>query len=541
MGFPEHCRALDRSAPDKFNYSICTLVTDPAEYAEMVESFVSAGFDPASCEYLYIDNSRGNQCDAYAGCNLFLSSAQGEYIILCHQDVVLKYDRREHLERGMKELDQIDPTWAVLGNAGGVAADLAVARISDPDGHHHWGRLPAQASSLDENFILVKRRANLCLSRDLSGFHLYGTDLCQLARMSGWGAWVVNFHLFHKSRGNRDRSFYEIQRGLVRKYQKAMSGRAVQTTCTRVYLSGSRLLSWLWNAGRRKTMFDQLYEARKRQRREGRPAKSGLCAQLAQELGSGWYALYWAAHKVSRPFQNLRRHLRRSSSARWAGPGPPTKFRESKLAHKYLDGLTGLEIGGSAHNPFGLNTKNVDFTADLTTEFKQAEVDQCGTALPVDIVAPGDCLPVPDNSQDFVISSHVIEHFFDPIKALKEWHRVVRPGGYIFLIVPHKERTFDKERPRTALKELIARHDGLIGETDPSRPAMRGHHSVWITKDFLELCRYLNLKVIDYLDKDDKVGNGFAVLIQKEGDPIVDGEPQASPSFNSPNQLLRNS
>ncbi len=45
------------------------------------------------------------------------------------------------------------------------------------------------------------------------------------------------------------------------------------------------------------------------------------------------------------------------------------KFRESQLAHKYLDGLKGLEIGGSEHNSFGLDTLNVDYTDDMTTVF----------------------------------------------------------------------------------------------------------------------------------------------------------------------------
>jgi hypothetical protein len=36
------------------------------------------------------------------------------------------------------------------------------------------------------------------------------------------------------------------------------------------------------------------------------------------------------------------------------------RFRESTLAHRYLDGLKGLEIGGSYHNAFGLDTLNVD-------------------------------------------------------------------------------------------------------------------------------------------------------------------------------------
>src|SRR5437867_7703791 len=142
MNFPEHARAVDPSVPAKLSYSICTLATDPAEYAEMVESFVRAGFDPASCEYLYIDNSNGNQCDAYAGCNAFLNTARGEFIILCHQDILLKHDRREHLDRVIQELDEIDPAWAVLGNAGGVGADVVAARFSDSEGSHHWGCLP---------------------------------------------------------------------------------------------------------------------------------------------------------------------------------------------------------------------------------------------------------------------------------------------------------------------------------------------------------------------------------------------------------------
>jgi SAM-dependent methyltransferase len=190
------------------------------------------------------------------------------------------------------------------------------------------------------------------------------------------------------------------------------------------------------------------------------------------------------------------------------------KFRESALAHRYLDGLRGIEIGGSAHNPFGLLTKNVDYVADMDTIFKKQEVLQCGSAMPVDIVAPGDALPVADASQDFVISSHVIEHFFDPINALHEWLRVVRPGGYVFIIAPHKARTFDRDEPRTTLAELIDRHDGKVREADGDA---HRHYSVWITEDLLELCRHLGLEVVCWRDEDDKVGNGFTVVIQKPG------------------------
>ncbi len=54
---------------------------------------------------------------------------------------------------------------------------------------------------------------------------------------------------------------------------------------------------------------------------------------------------------------------------------------------------------------------------------------------------------------DFVFASHVIEHFPDPIRALYEWVRVTR--RYIVLVVPHRDRTFDADRPLTSVAELI--------------------------------------------------------------------------------------
>ena len=188
------------------------------------------------------------------------------------------------------------------------------------------------------------------------------------------------------------------------------------------------------------------------------------------------------------------------------------QHRESLLAHKMLDHLKGVEIGASAQNPFKLNALNIDYTDDYTTPFKQAEKLTSGTYAKVDIVAPGDQLPLADNSVDYVISSHVIEHFYDPIKTIKEWLRVVRPGGYVYFIVPHKERTFDKDRPRTPLAELIDRHE----HPDPPIPDNHvAHYSVWITQDFEELCNHMGWKIVAVQDVDDKVGNGFTVVVQK--------------------------
>src|SRR5579864_2481738 len=207
------------------------------------------------------------------------------------------------------------------------------------------------------------------------------------------------------------------------------------------------------------------------------------------------------------------------------------KFPESALAHKLLDGLEGIEIGGSAHNQWGLKTRNVDYTRERTV-FKEEEIKMCGHALPVDIVTPGDQLPLPDSSVDFVISSHAIEHFPDPIKALKEWHRVVRPGGFIFVIAPHKERTFDKDRERTTLAELIARHE--TGDTPDAEDA---HCSVWITQDFVDLVNWLKWPIVAVQDKDDKVGNGFTVVMKVE--KAETEQAKAAPAYVAPAYVAR--
>jgi ubiquinone/menaquinone biosynthesis C-methylase UbiE len=42
-----------------------------------------------------------------------------------------------------------------------------------------------------------------------------------------------------------------------------------------------------------------------------------------------------------------------------------------------------------------------------------------------------------DNSMDYVFSSHLLEDFESTLPILREWCRVVKPGGYLILYLPH--------------------------------------------------------------------------------------------------------
>lgn len=287
-------------------YSICALVTDQKEYGEMRASFLQGGFGGEDCEYLFIDNSKGNQADAFAGYNFFLGTARGRYIILCHQDILLKFDDRKVLEERLRQLDGLDPAWGLAGNAGGTGRHQFAFHLTQPVGEVNTGGLPTRAESLDENFIIVKNEANLCLSRDLTGFHLHGTDLCQIARVLGWNAWVIDFNVFHKSMGNFDESFYQASRQIEEKYQRALQGGPVQAMGMTLCLSGSAFKNWFWTPSRRRLIFEHQYEANKR-RKKGLPEKAPP-AFLDQPLGPSWTLFYWLAHKIRAPFQNLIRH-----------------------------------------------------------------------------------------------------------------------------------------------------------------------------------------------------------------------------------------
>lgn len=180
----------------------------------------------------------------------------------------------------------------------------------------------------------------------------------------------------------------------------------------------------------------------------------------------------------------------------------------SKLACRYLSGLRGVEIGGSAYNRFFLDTVNVDFEPEPENAAFQRL--HAGRVMDVDVVAPADALPFEDDEFDFVLASHVLEHIPDPIKALREWARVAR--SYVYVILPHPDNPQDRGRPLTTIEELERRHAEGFTSADAF-----SHWNVWSSDSFVALSRHLALRVLEVQDPDDKRGNGFAVVLSAEG------------------------
>lgn len=56
---------------------------------------------------------------------------------------------------------------------------------------------------------------------------------------------------------------------------------------------------------------------------------------------------------------------------------------------------------------------------------------------------------IEDDTFDFVFTSHLLEHLPDPRAAIREWLRVVKPGGHVCIIIPDTAYTLTQNTDAT--------------------------------------------------------------------------------------------
>lgn len=203
------------------------------------------------------------------------------------------------------------------------------------------------------------------------------------------------------------------------------------------------------------------------------------------------------------------------------------------LANKYCQG-TGLEIGAAAHNAFYLpdciNLAPCDgesflYPQDLEdyTHYKQEQANYA--AEPAKVDALGDFLDIPfrDESFDYLITSHVIEHVPNLFAAYVEAGRVVKNEGVFFCIFPNRNaEPTDRVRALTTLDQMIDAYEKGIDMSKIPEHLWRGHHLVLSLQSMLRAINLINnvglghwlLESIE--ETDSKVGNGHTVVLRKQ-------------------------
>ena len=203
---------------------------------------LSHGFDEENTVFLTLDNSEGNKHDGFQALRHFLRTADADAILILHQDVRFVSDGYDLLCERLAELGRVDPHWAVAGNAGKNRSICSGAIHMNVEGTlcRTETVFPSPVLSLDENFLVIKPEADLTVSRDLTGFHLYGAELCDVARRLGYRSYVIDFTIRHDSKGSLDESFYLAKMRLEEKYATYRFIDGFSTTCARLCWSASR-------------------------------------------------------------------------------------------------------------------------------------------------------------------------------------------------------------------------------------------------------------------------------------------------------------
>ena len=202
-------------------------------------------------------------------------------------------------------------------------------------------------------------------------------------------------------------------------------------------------------------------------------------------------------------------------------------LRHRRQAYQLLDG-NGLEIG-ALHNPAAIPARcSITYADAITTQEASANFPELNAneLVPVSIIVDLDktgLTTVQDESFDFAILNHVIEHVANPIAVVSELFRVVRKGGLVVISAPDKYFTYDKPRSLTpfshlrdeyvanvtavgddhyrelvlaTLKPHLAKNETLVQEKMAEYRLRREHAHVWDSLSF----RSFMLQALDFLD-----------------------------------------
>ena len=111
---------------------------------------------------------------------------------------------------------------------------------------------------------------------------------------------------------------------------------------------------------------------------------------------------------------------------------------------KIPEGLTILDAG-AGESQFKKFCSHLKYIAQDFGEYQgDGEVGlQTGTwdNSKLDIVSDILSIPLPDHSVDAIMCTEVLEHIPDPLGAIKEFSRLVKPGGYLLITAPFASLT----------------------------------------------------------------------------------------------------
>ena len=154
----------------------------------------------------------------------------------------------------------------------------------------------------------------------------------------------------------------------------------------------------------------------------------------------------------------------------------------AELAAEFLWG-SGIEIG-ALNCPLAVPPHtSVTYVDRMPVEDLRARYPELADVpiSRVDVIDDGERLEsFTQESVDFIIANHFLEHCEDPIRTIETHFGKLRPGGVLFYAVPDKRYTFDFRRPRTSLRHVIGDYE------DGGQSSRSEHYLEWARLNYPE-------------------------------------------------------
>jgi len=156
----------------------------------------------------------------------------------------------------------------------------------------------------------------------------------------------------------------------------------------------------------------------------------------------------------------------------------PRRLRDPNFISKYFVG-SGVDIGGLP-DPLSLYVELFPLITDVRTWDWEDGDAQLLAGIQAD-------------SLDFIVSSHCLEHLVDPCEGLRNWVRVLKPGGHLIITIPDEDLYEQGQWPSN--KNLDHKHSFTV-----NKQSSWSHKSINLFQLLSEISENVDVRKIEVLD-----------------------------------------
>jgi len=236
---------------DKPFISFLTPVADKFDYLQFLNSINPGNKDH---EFIFIRNRPEEAgLNSPQVLNLLNKIASGKYVAMCHEDIVLSHDWINKTSRHIKEIEEKDPDWGLIGVVGiGTEKDIRLGMSFLENDPNNWeaagGEDIVECSGVLDEVCIISKNGECKFDESLAGFHFYGADISMTTRLKkNKSIYIINSTLDHKS-GDGSKHLQKNDKWkeytkLAKKFVKKWKG--IDFATTTMLVEKGRITFWL--------------------------------------------------------------------------------------------------------------------------------------------------------------------------------------------------------------------------------------------------------------------------------------------------------